>query len=72
MPDPNARKRLKKRMLDRWENEGGRIATDTSSPAATTSTSEGKRPSKGTSAPRKSAKVGASAAPEKDHKPRRK
>ena len=23
MPDPIARKRLKKKMLDRWENEGG-------------------------------------------------
>ena len=28
MPDENTRKRLKKRMLDRWENEGGRIAAD--------------------------------------------
>jgi len=28
MPDDNARKRLKKKMLDRWENEGGRIAAD--------------------------------------------
>ena len=26
MPDPIARKRLKKKMLDRWENEGGAIA----------------------------------------------
>ena len=31
MADPIARKRLKKKMLDRWENEGGRIATDTTS-----------------------------------------
>ena len=31
MPDPIARKRLKKRMLDRWENEGGSIASDTAS-----------------------------------------
>jgi hypothetical protein len=23
MPDPIARKRLKKKMLDRWKNEGG-------------------------------------------------
>lgn len=29
MPDPMARKRLKKKMLDRWENEGGAIAADT-------------------------------------------
>ena len=25
---PNERKRLKKKMLDRWENEGGRITVD--------------------------------------------
>lgn len=28
MPDPIARKRLKKKMLDRWENEGGRVDAD--------------------------------------------
>ena len=28
MPNYNARKRLKKKMLDRWENEGGRIGAD--------------------------------------------
>lgn len=28
MPNPIERKRLKKRMLDRWENEGGRIGPD--------------------------------------------
>jgi hypothetical protein len=31
MPDPIARKRLKKKMLDRWENEGGRVAADPTS-----------------------------------------
>jgi hypothetical protein len=31
MPDPIARKRLKKKMLERWENEGGSIAADTAS-----------------------------------------
>ena len=36
MSDPIARKRLKEKMLDRWENEGGRIATDTTTEAATT------------------------------------
>jgi hypothetical protein len=35
MPDDNARKRLKKKMLDRWENEGGRVAGD--SPISTES-----------------------------------
>ena len=28
MPDEIERKRLKKKMLDRWENEGGRVAAD--------------------------------------------
>ena len=28
MPNYEARKRLKKKMLDRWENEGGKIAAD--------------------------------------------
>ena len=28
MPDPIERKRLKRKMLDRWENEGGKIAAD--------------------------------------------
>ncbi len=28
MPNYEARKRLKKKMLDRWENEGGKIAVD--------------------------------------------
>ena len=30
MPDNIEKKRLKKKMLDRWENEGGRIAGDSS------------------------------------------
>jgi hypothetical protein len=38
MRDQIARKRLKKRMLDRWENEGGRIANDTTGEDATTPT----------------------------------
>ena len=42
MPDPVARKRLKKRMLDRWENEGGSIAPDTTSADASRPTGEDK------------------------------
>lgn len=42
MPDPVARKRLKKKMLDRWENEGGRIATDPTSVDASIPASEDK------------------------------
>ena len=32
MPNEVERKRLKKKMLDRWENEGGRIAADPVTP----------------------------------------
>ena len=28
MPDNIERKRLKKKMLDRWENEGGKVSTE--------------------------------------------
>lgn len=28
MPNETERKRLKKKMLERWENEGGRVAAD--------------------------------------------
>jgi hypothetical protein len=28
MPDDVNRKRLRKKVLDRWENEGGRVGTD--------------------------------------------
>ena len=28
MPDETARKRLKQKVLERWENEGGKIESD--------------------------------------------
>lgn len=31
MPDPITRERLKKKVLDRWENEGGKICTEVES-----------------------------------------
>jgi hypothetical protein len=42
MPDPIARKRLKKKMLDRWENEGGSISADPTSADEATQTSSHK------------------------------
>jgi len=59
MPDANARKRLKKKMLDRWENEGGRIAADStisseSNPASNADSKDNRTP-----ASRDKAKVGA-------------
>lgn len=43
MPDSIARKRLKKKMLDRWENEGGRIADEHKSADEDKRTSHTKR-----------------------------
>ena len=59
MPDDNARKRLKKKMLDRWENEGGRIAAD--STISSESNPASNRDSKGNPPPasRDESKVGA-------------
>ena len=72
MPDPIARKRLKKKMLDRWENEGGRIATDTTSADASRSTSEDKGHSRKLSSPSDNSTDGAPASPTKRRKPTRK
>ena len=72
MPDPVARKRLKKKMLDRWENEGGRIATDTTSADASRPTNEDKGQDRRLSSPSDNSTVGASASPKKRPKPTRK
>jgi hypothetical protein len=66
--DYNARKRLKKKMLDRWENEGGRIAADSTtlpeSNPAKNRDSEGNRPL----ASRDKSTVGGPATPTKKRK----
>ena len=72
MPDPIARKRLKKKMLDRWENEGGRVATDTTSADASRPTSEDKGHGRKLSSQSDSSTVGAPASPTKRRKPTRK
>ena len=72
MPDPIARKRLKKKMLDRWENEGGRIATDTTSADASRPTSEDKRQGRKLSSPSNNSSVGTTASPTKKRRPTRK
>lgn len=41
MPERIARKRLKKKMLDRWENEGGKVADDPSGVEVNRPTNEG-------------------------------
>ena len=72
MADPIARKRLKKKMLDRWENEGGRIATDTTSADASRPTSEDKAHDRKLSSPSDNSTVGDPASPTKRRKPTRK
>ena len=72
MADPIARKRLKKKMLDRWENEGGSIVTDTTSVDASRPTSEDKGHGRKPSSPSDNSTVGAPASPTKRRKPTRK
>ena len=72
MPDPVARKRLKKRMLDRWENEGGSLATDTTSADASRPTGEDKGRGRKRSAPSDNSSVSAPASSTKRRKPAQK
>ncbi len=72
MHDPIARKRLNKKMLDRWENEGGRIAPDPTTADDTGLTSEEKGHSKKLFSPRDNAKVGEPLSPTKRRNPTRK
>jgi hypothetical protein len=69
MPDDNARKRLKKKMLDRWENEGGRIAADST---ISSESNPATNPDNRTPASRDKAKVGGPGASTKKRKPTQK
>jgi hypothetical protein len=70
MPDKIARKRLKKKMLDRWENEGGSITASPTSADETRPASdyEGKQ----LSASWVNSTGGAPASPTTGRKPNRK
>ena len=68
MPDQIARKRLKKKMLDRWENEGGRISADPTSVDEGTPTSGHKGAGKQLSASQDISAVGTPASPTKKRK----
>ena len=72
MPDPIARKRVKKKMLDRWENEGGRIAADTTRADATRPASENKAHGKKLSALRDESTVDGPKSSTHSRKPTRK
>lgn len=72
MANPIERKRLKKKMLERWENEGGRIGADPPSADDTRPTSEHERKGKQLSASRGNPTVGDPASPTKRRKATRK
>ena len=72
MPDRIGRKRLKKKMLDRWENEGGSIAADTTSADASRPTSADKSDGGKRSSPSDNSTVGAPPSPTKRRKSTRK
>ena len=71
MPDRIARKRLKKKMLDRWENEGGRLATETISADVNRTTSRDENHAKMLSSPRDKSTVGGATSPTQRRKPTR-
>ena len=71
MPDPVARKRLKKKMLDRWENEGGALAADTTTADETRLPSENKAEGKKLSSQRFKSTPGAPPSSTKRAKPTR-
>ena len=72
MADPIARKRLKKKMLDRWENEGGRITPDTTNADASRPASEDKGRDRKLSSSSDNPTVDGPASPTKRRKPTRK
>ena len=69
MPDPIERIRLKKKMLDRWENEGGRIGIDPAGGDKAKPISERQGKSKQLSRSRGNAKTGGLASSTKSRKP---
>lgn len=72
MPDQIARKRLKKKMLDRWENEGGRVSADLTSADEGRPASDHEGEGKQLSASQDNLAVGTPASPTKKRKPTRK
>ena len=72
MANPIERKRLKKKMLDRWENEGGRIGADPAGADHTRPTSEHEGKGKQLSASRGNPTVGGPVSPTKRRKASRK
>jgi hypothetical protein len=68
MPDQISRKRLKKKMLDRWENEGGRISADPTGADEDRPTSDQESEGRQLSASQDSSTVATPASPAKKRK----
>jgi hypothetical protein len=68
MSDCITRKRLRKKVLDRWENEGGRISTDPAGADECVQTSDAESEVDQQSAPQGNSKVGAPTSPKKNRK----
>lgn len=72
MPDYIARKRLKKKMLDRWENEGGKVSSEQTTADKEVPTNDHPREGKQVSASHDNSTGGIPASPTKRKKPSRK
>jgi hypothetical protein len=72
MPDYITRKRLKKKMLDRWENEGGRISADPAIAHETNPASEHESEGNQSSASQDNSSVGIPPSSAKKRKPTQK
>ena len=72
MADDIARKRLKKKVLDRWENEGGKINADPIGAGESGQTSDTESESNQLSASHDNSMVGTPTSPTKNRKPTQK
>jgi len=72
MVDDIARKRQKKKVLDRWENEGGKINADPTGAGESGQTSNPESEGNQPSASRDNSMVGAPTSPTKNRKPTQK
>jgi hypothetical protein len=72
MPDYTARRRLKKKMLDRWENEGGIVCNEPATGDKTGPTNDHLSEHKQLSASHDNSTGGMPASPTRKHKPTQK
>jgi hypothetical protein len=71
MPDCITRKRLRKKVLDRWENEGGKVGTDPAGADECGQPVDAESEGNQLSSPQGSSTVGAPAPPTENRRPTR-